>query len=373
METSLPNQEATPLADTAGIETSASGKGAQRPADATALLPITNRGVIMAKQDNPPITVGLHWLAITLHSNPRAVATFVLDRLIGEFNVNPDEWLKHFVDTGISGRRYKGIYRGPYDIGLYGYPRLGTHCHVEVKGEAIDQIGQLRMFEFLESVPELKAPLQDGQKEQMPARYSARRIDIAFDHAPFSPLECYSAFLRRDIRCKASRKSYKWISNDDGDTLYLGSKYSPRMVRIYNQRGFTRVEIQFRGKWADVVGRTLVAQGCGNFETFAMGLLRDFVDFVEKDGEGSISRAALLPWWAAFVGDAAKGTLKPESQEYVGSAVTRASAYLQRMASTLCVLRDGLGISLDQLCDSQAHQLLPIHHHRIAELRRGIK
>ena len=161
----------------------------------------------MAKQSNPPITIGLHWLAITLHSNARAVASFVMDRLIGEFNVNPDEWLKHFVDTGHSGRRYKGIYTGPHDISLYAYPYLGTHCHVEVKGDAIDQLGQLRVFEFLQSLPDLKAPLQDGQKEQVAARYSARRIDIAFDHAPFTPRDCYEAFKRGDIRCEASRKS----------------------------------------------------------------------------------------------------------------------------------------------------------------------
>lgn len=339
-----------------------------------ALPPNTNRGVIVARGNGEGIQVGLHWLAVTLHSNPRAVVQYVMDALVGERLANPDHWMSKFIDTGFSGRHYKGIYSGPYGISLYAYPALGIHCHVKVKGEAIEAIGQTRVFEFLQYLDDLKAPPEYGEMEPKPARWSVRRLDIALDGGPFTPKDCYEAFLRGDIRCDASRRSHKWLSSADGDTLYLGSRSSGRLTRIYNRRGPTRVEIESKGRWAQLLGTFLCGQGSAGFEGFAISYVRQFVDFVDAGAAGgSISRAPLLPWWQAFVGDVSKAQLKPERGGVVGGAVMRAQAYLNRLVCTLCVIRKGLGISLDQVCDGSEYLLTPKHLQRIAEIRRALE
>jgi len=244
-----------------------------------------------------------------------------MDFLFGSPLSDPDKWLDCFVDTKFSGRRYKGIYSGPLGISLYAYPNLGTHCHLEIKGEAIDAIGQLRVFEFLEALNYLKAPPEDGQAERKAARWSVRRIDIALDHMPFTPRQCYDALSRGDMRCSASRKSFKWFSNSEGDTLYIGSRASGRLIRIYNRRGFTRLEIESKGNWAELVGSRCASDGCGDFESFAISYVRQFLDFVDSSTGGSVTRADLLPWWLEFVGNIDRAGLKPKDREFVSSAV----------------------------------------------------
>lgn len=360
-------------AEASDVEAGATGAYAQQRAGAPALPPDTNRGVIVAQGNGKPIQVGLHWLAITLHTNPQAVAEYIMDVLVGEPLSSPDDWPSKFINTGATGRYYKAIYSGPFGISLYAYPTLGKHCHLEVKGEAIEEIGQARAFEFLQYLHDLKAPAAEGETEQKPARWLARRVDIALDGGTFIPKDCYAAFLRCDIRCEANRKSHRWVSSADGDTLYLGSRSSGRLARIYNRRGPTRVELESKGRWAELLGKILAVEGSADFERFAIAYVRQFVDFVDAGAAGgSISRAPLLPWWQAFVGDVEKAQLKPD-KGIVGGAVTRAREFLNRLRCTLCVLRNGLGISLDQVCDSSEYLLTPKHLQRIEEIRRALE
>jgi hypothetical protein len=370
MDTFTVNQEPASPSDKPDVEAKAHGASAQRRAGAPEpLLPITNRGVMMTTETVQPVQIALHWLGVTLHSEPGPVAAFLMDRLVGEFDASPVDWTENFVFTGSSGRRYKEIHKGPYGVSLYAFPNNGVHCHVEIKGDAIDQLGQLRLFEFLESLPDMKAPFVHGQREPLPVRCSVRRVDIAFDHAPFSPMDCYEAHQRGDIRCKASRDAHHWHSNSEGDTFYIGSKMSGRLIRIYNRRGFTRLEMQFRHKWAQAVGARLIDQGDKDLGPWAFGLLRDFVDFVDRTGGGSASRAPLLPWWAAFVGNAEKCKLALE-KPYEGALIVRTRNFLQRLIPTLCVIRRGLGVSLDKICDESENLLKPTHHYKIKELLR---
>lgn len=355
------------------VAAGAPSEGAQPPAGASPPLPpITNRGVIVANANGNSINVGLHWLAVTVHTNARALVELVMDVLVGAPLADPDKWLEHFIDTGFSGRRYKGIYSGPFGISLYAYPNLGTHCHLEIKGEAIEAIGQVRVFEFLQALDGLKAPETKEHPEEKPAKWSVRRVDIALDGMPFTPRQCYDAFLRGDVRCSASRKSFKWFSNSEGDTLYIGSRASGRLVRIYNRRGFTRLELESKGQWANLVGSELAAQGCGGFESWAIAYVRQFLDFVDASTGGSVTRADLLPWWQDFVGSVDRASLKRKESGPVGDAVTRARLHLERLSCTLCVIRNGLGISLDDVCNLSEYRLKPKHIQQIEEIRRGL-
>lgn len=362
------NNERSAIAAPAPEEAKPPGASAATPE----ILPATNRGVIVAPRERTGHQISLHWLAVTVFINPKVVALLSLDTLLGNRLANPDEWNKHFLNTGFSGRRYKAIYSGPLDIGLYGYPSVGLHCHLEIKGEACEAIGQVRLFEFLESLNEIEAVDKQGKPTGELAKWQARRIDIAIDGAPFTPRQCYEAVLRRDIRSEAHRDSYKWFSNAEGDTLYIGSRASGRLVRIYNRRGPTRVEMESKGRWAEYVAFTIANQAYETFESFAASYLRQFVDFVEADKGGSITRAPLLPWWEEFVGQVAKGAGQPKDPDISGTLLTRNKAYLERLLPSLLVIRKGLGVSLDELVDGSEHRLTPKHLRKIDELQRAL-
>jgi len=164
-------------------EEAAPAPGEAQPTDAGGalrpLLPATNRGVIVASGESEGLQIGLHWLAVTVFINPKVVALLALDALIGNPLSNPDEWDKNFVNTGFSGRRYKAIYSGPLGMGLYGYPSVGLHCHLEIKGEDIDAIGQVRLFEFVESLNEIEAINKEGTPTGGLARWQATQSEVS--------------------------------------------------------------------------------------------------------------------------------------------------------------------------------------------------
>jgi hypothetical protein len=80
----------------------------------------------------------------------------------------------------------------------------------------------------------------------------------------------------------------------------------------------------------------------------------------------------MLPWWAQFVGATDRVALKPEKSAYTSTAVDRAVHHLDRLMATLCVIRTGLGISLDQMCIGSEHRLTDKHRQKIEEIRRGL-
>jgi len=355
---------------------------AQAKPRAGALLPATNREVIIANKEIPsdvavasdfinPVFVSLHYLSITFFCDPRSIVPLIMEKLAYELLADADNWDKCFINTNFKGRYYKSIYHGPYGMALYAYPNKGTHCHLEIKGEATEDIGQSRLLDFLHSLHQLSTPFSDDNLV-IPINWQATRVDIAFDGVPFTPRDCYDAYLRGDIRCAANRKSWAWQSNEEGDTLYIGVRKSERYIRIYNRRGPTRVEIEYKGMYAEAIGSVLSFQESAIFHNSAISYLRMFVDFVEATTGGSITRATLLPWWKAFVGDIDRIALKIDRAR-TGNAAIRGWHQLDRMLPTLYTLMKGFGVSLDELCNGAEHRLTPKHLLKITEIQRALR
>jgi len=273
-------------------------------ADATLLLPGTNRGVIVANENIDEVQVGIHWVSLTAFTNPSNLVQCVMEAFLRQPLADIGYWDKVFIDSGKSGRRYKSLFFGPLGLRLYAYPGMELHCHLEIPGEAIEQMGQAAILELLSSLNELthcdRVVSGDEPPEPRPVVWRCTRLDIAFDHVPFSPRQCYDAWQRGDVRCAANRDSYKWIESETGNTLYIGSRMSGRFVRIYDRRGFTRLEFELKGHWADGIGAVVAAAPYETWRDFALSHLRQFLDFVNRDTGGSVSRADLLPWWAVF-------------------------------------------------------------------------
>ena len=172
-----------------------------------------------------------------------------------------------------------------------------------------------------------------------------------------------------NIRTRAHQYSWKWFKNNDGNTLYIGTRKSGRMVRIYDKRGPTRLELEFRDKWADKVCEILATSPAKYWLFECMSILRDFVDFVDAASSGgNISRAPLLPWWNTFIDGAEKAELQVGRAQQAVTAM-RMERYLQRLLPTLCVMRHGLGVSLDSLADSILKDISVKHQTRIRVLK----
>lgn len=89
------------------------------------------------------------------------------------------------------------------------------------------------------------------------------------------------------------------------------------MVRIYDKRGPTRLEMESREKCADKACQILATSPTKYWLFECMGNLRDFVDFVDVEMSGeNISRAPLLSWWNTFIDGAEKAELQIGTDDY---------------------------------------------------------
>lgn len=87
---------------------------------------------------------------------------------------------------------------------------------------------------------------------------------------------------------------------DEGDKVTIGSRSSEHYLRVYDRRGFTRVELELKGTMARAFRDALLSDETV-FKRTSVGILRQFVDFVDAGATTNISRAPLLPAWAAFM------------------------------------------------------------------------
>jgi hypothetical protein len=138
--------------------------------------------------------------------------------------------------------------------------------------------------------------------EAISDKVSVTRLDLAFDDAPFEVSDFWDAVSEGECRTYANRASFRRFENpyelrEDGrqgcETVYIGTRDSLRMLRVYNQHGGTRVEIEFHDEKAFQVAEDLFFAddlGKGVMDEVyrkAMGHLRDFID-VTRD------------WWDTF-------------------------------------------------------------------------
>jgi DNA relaxase NicK len=149
-----------------------------------------------------------------------------------------------------------------------------------------------------------------------------------------------------NIRSRAKVIKFREALRGSGDTLEIGSRSSERYVRAYDGRGFTRVELELKGDCAAAFQAVLLASD-DEFVASVVGALRSAVDFVDAGSSSNISRASLLPSWAAFT----KGLERVQLvvSESVKPTAERVVRYIEhQVASTLFVYHQ-LGYSLEKL------------------------
>lgn len=175
------------------------------------------------------------------------------------------------------------------------------------------------------------------------------RLDVAWDIQGLEPEVFKDAFtdgnvvtrIHRSLNEETGRqKGIESRSNHEGDTVYLGSRHSNRFVRVYNRRGPTRLEMEWKDKRAVALWQRLLAVAEAAWSREAMAELRAFLDFRDRRASVRPDSCPLLDWWAEIVKDAGRSCVTfPRVQktfEDVQNWVHR------QVAPSLALLYDGL-------------------------------
>ncbi len=242
---------------------------------------------------------GLHWLAVSVWgAGPEPVAELVAEAVLGR-RLGLGAW-QALGGARFYGRRYE-LVKGVTLLCDPQAPGASEHTHLVLPGEACEVVGAQGLLGLLARLRELAA------------RVRVVRLDVAVDHAPFTPAQAYAAVRAGEVVCWAKRGTdgrvtHSWHEANgpgEGRTLYVGRRSSQRLLRIYDGHGFTRVELECKGEAAEALAWLLVerrgdeaALGRG-----VIGAIRAYCDFgVRPDRRHGVRGLRLLSWWAAFVG-----------------------------------------------------------------------
>ncbi len=201
-------------------------------------------------------------------------------------------------DLEHGARGFKGVLGGLSGFQLRHSPGSGReYCSFEFPGEAC------------KAIPPEFFRLFYHDLILMEHKFKVTRLDLAFDNVPFTPEQFEQAILddvnraeneKPVVRSLANRKTLKWYceslkmredqSEMGRDTCYFGSRQSERLMRVYNMRGPTRVELELKGKISDIVARELFSREIDDWPEVSISHLQNFID---------IDRS----WWDEFIGD----------------------------------------------------------------------
>lgn len=312
-------------------------------ASADALPPISNRGV----------TVTVDYFRMTFHINVKRVAEPLLKLVYGHELEEGDAWHEHFQMVNRGRYCYRVTYFHEEKAVLYAYPAdESRHCCLELSGQALERIDLANVY----------AMIQELEAEGITTKCT--RIDAAFDHHFFKPSTCFKAYEKGCYRTQATRKKRLWIDGEEGNTFYVGSRQSKRFLRIYDKRGYTRTEMEFKDTYAEHLGEML-----GDLDALfkdALGFLRGHIEFTKGPVEGkNSSRVEIAPWWAKLVGSSEKLRLqsKPKDDRFLEQRLRR---QFERLLPTLCILFYGLRIDLNSEAEEYKGRL---GHEHIKKLK----
>jgi hypothetical protein len=287
------------------------------------LSPLTNRGVENTK---PCIEFKIDYLSVTIHHKYDEVFTNLIPFLMTGSAMSEVHWGDLFHNVGHGGRGYKSLWVSPIGVTLYAHPinKDQDHCHIEIKGSALESIGQGRLLDFIRKM--------DATYE----KWNATRLDGAYDHSDISPYMMHEASSNNELRthCRYRKMEVSTVGEKDSATHYIGNRKSGsmRILRVYDMRGYNRVELELRKERADMVINDLLYHSNELWPKRFMEHLRDFVDVIDVDtGSGNRSRSELAPWWASFVLDASKAGMRLETED---KSLERSKKWFEKSVAT---------------------------------------
>jgi len=136
------------------------------------------------------------------------------------------------------------------------------------------------------------------------------RVDLALDVRDEKLIISKLASIVKHGSTKVKTKSYSHIlSQDGGETLYLGSRQSEQYLRIYNKAAqqeiagdWIRIELELKGSRAHQIGVQLAMTKDSEMAAVTRGLIKNLADFDESV-------------WQRVVGDMAVSIAKAQVNE----------------------------------------------------------
>lgn len=243
------------------------------------------------------------------------------------FGMGPD----CLVALGFGSRSYAEMFSGPIEgFRWHRSPKTGGgHCHFELKGEACATLGYARVRAFLVALTD--------------AGYHWRcsRVDAAFDGVPFRPVDVREAWLDGRVVTRIHRDSHDWRENAEGTTFYYGRRASGRLVRVYDRRGPTRIEVEAREDRARLLGDCIASLEEADWLGIAAAELGSAARFLDASG-------AIAEWWRSVIvlSDLAQPIRVSRRQPSLSAAaavVSQARDQLRKLLAKAAVLAAGLG------------------------------
>ena len=155
---------------------------------------------------------------------------------------------------------------------------------------------------------------------------------------PFTPQDVEDAISNRQVRSLAKRETLivhksPFETRANGEigthTVEFGSRFSERMIRVYNRRGFTRLEIELKKDRADLIAKQIFnASDVSEWWAIMISHLRDYIDFKTE-------------WWEEFVNGIGRANAIVSNPKEISSE--RLVRWLERQVSApLSVAHDML-------------------------------
>lgn len=205
----------------------------------------------------------------------------------------------------IVSRHLFGLHLEPLERGMWTYTRSAVEAStkarvlwsperlevcVNLPGEACEMLGTAGVLAL---VRELGLKLT--------------RFDVAWDTDVLTPDTVRAAHTAGD--CVSHTKYHKWMQDPEGSTFYLGKRGSDsdvRLLRVYDRRGPTRVELELHGKRAQMLWAVLDGAELEDWSAGALAYLVDFVDFRARSADVNVGRCPRLDWWEDFTDGAGR-------------------------------------------------------------------
>ena len=232
------------------------------------------------------VTFGIHWLALTIHTHR--------DQAFNIYEVLFKDRFGEMVEMGHGGRGFKEIWHSLMEFKIYLNPiqEEREYFHYEIPGQACELIS----WDYFHA---LGIILESNYKDA----YKFTRLDFAFDNLGFSPEQADQEIRNNNIRTLAKRENLEiyespFLKRDNGEigtyTVALGLREADRRIRIYNKRGYTRLELETRDDRAQLIAKDLLlAENVSDWFSISIGHLRDYIDFKTE-------------WWQEFIAGEAR-------------------------------------------------------------------
>ncbi len=224
----------------------------------------------------------IHWFAVTVWAS--------LDHAHNLWHAWLESRLGVLHDQGYGGRLYKKIFKGLAAAKLYCLPQhsggVGEagHFHLELPGTACEALPPETLQEFF-------LVLQRNDK------FRVKRIDLAWDGVPFTPVMLDQADKQDLFITRARRETFRFEhsrhnpkeNGEIGHSIFrLGSRASSRHLRVYDYHGPVRLEMEARGPRADLIAGDVLPSPPDEWSDKSIPHLRDFVEID-------------APYWHEFV------------------------------------------------------------------------